>query len=229
MARKTRNTLQADFDELLSLGPTPEPTVQFSRKTKRVLVTYPFEEAVWSVSVPSADLEAVCERLTHLPNDDRIRLVVRLTDALIDQYATTPADGKRKPKARAGFLTEVKYAAAWAYEFICREGCKPEQDRHPALRRAIDDLRRLERREVDDQVSRRQWAIHLTAHLVLTAYESEWRTHELRDPFEAQDFGYESFFETYIKPFLTIIKQNLDDPQSFERSARLRDLLTPWS
>lgn len=217
MARKTRNTLQADFDELLSLGPTPEPTVKFPRKTKRVMVEYVFEGAVWSVSVPSADLGAVCERLTDLSNDDRIRLVSRLTDTLVMALLARSTNGKHKPKGiqagRGSFLAQVKYAAAWTYLFCDQQQRLPVGQRHLAFTEAekacaqqIKNWNDYSRSVKKGRPLSRERCILLTAFLVMRAYKSEWKEHTLdSDPVERPE-SVNSFYQTFICPRLRTVK-----------------------
>lgn len=217
MARKTRSTLQADFDELLSLGPTPEPTVQSSRKTKRVLVTYPFEGAVWSVSVPSADLTAVCLRLTDLSPDDRDRLVVRLINTLVTESMSISVNGTKKARGvqarRTGFLPQIKYAAAWTYLFCDRQQRLPVGQQHSAFTKAenacaqhVNNWSDYSRSVKKGRPLSRERCILLTAFLIMRAYESEWEHHRLlSNPVERPESA-DSFYRTFILPRLKEVK-----------------------
>ncbi len=230
MARKSRSTLQTDLDELLSLGPTPEPTVKSSRKTKRVLVTYRFEGAVWSVSVPSADLEAVCERLTHLPNDGRIRLVGRLIDTLVSKFMDISVNGTKKARGvqagRTGFLIQIKYAAAWAYLFCGQQQRLPVGQQHQAYKQAVEACSRsIANWEGFRSRDRR---LLWTAFLVVRAFEADWKRHDLKDPVKEPEM-LDSFYLTYILPRLKDVKLCLKgDPTLLhpDRSAYLRFLLS---
>lgn len=248
MARKTRSTLQAELDELLSVGPAASPEVKLSRKTKRMTVTLPFEGAVWSVCVPSADLKAVCSRLTDLSNDDRIRLVSRLIDTLVMESMTISVTGTKKARGvqagREVFMRQVRYAAAWGYAFVTHPDFqtltqKTKKTFFPALARAEADIKQVRIRETDDRRSDEfKRAVMLTARLVVTAYQKAWEVQGLADPFigvhyPANDrlaFNPHTFYETYIRPYSAIIAERFSQhPYLFTAlsSAYLRTLLTP--
>lgn len=232
MARKTRNTLQADFDDSRAGSSDIAPTITLARKTNRLTVKCDFEGIPCSFSLSVGDLEATFQRLLVIPPHRRGSLDAQLFAALIEASIRIKNPkgfyGARGIQAgRESFLLKVKYAAAWLYAFIRHEDCKPEQDRHPTLCRAKADLRRKEK--WDSKASSRNRCVILTAWLVENTYGKERRQHGLQNPFAAQDFNYESFYETYIRPDSKLVRaQTKRSPNTLSLAANglLHPLLT---
>jgi hypothetical protein len=106
-------------------------------------------------------------------------------------------DGKKRARGRSAekrsILPTLKYAAAWAYEFVSQEWEKAPQDRYIPLQKAEERFNTEREHPCHDP-------IEMAAFLVLYAYKDERMKHNIKTPWDDKaEFSPENFARRYTK------------------------------
>ena len=181
-----------------------QPT--FSYKTRKVTVSIELVGFPLTYVVPIKKLDRAIDDVCKLAD------VIDLGQALLcgllwSQHLYAPqSEGRGKPRGKRAkskaFISKLKYAAAWTYEFVKQELQKPSTDRYVLLQRAQEKLKEeRDGRECHDDVE-------VTAFLVFHALKAEWKKYRIQNPWE-KEFSSENFLRRYIKPVATRIEMQI--------------------
>src|ERR1044071_7918676 len=124
------------LEKLTDTARTDPPYVEprYSRKTKGVTVTVHLGDLPLEVSLPIKHLDLPIDRACA--ESDGIGVAQSLLDELLHAWQKYGhiLDGKKRPRGsqtrRRIILIDLKYASAWAHQFLTREWEKPSQDRY---------------------------------------------------------------------------------------------------
>lgn len=167
----------------------------FSYKNKKITVTIALAGFPLTYSVPINKLVRIIDKVCKLT--DGTGLMQALLDGLLWARQLYAPQSERLGKSRGrhatstAFVSKLKYAAAWTYEFVKQEWQKPQTERYLPLQKAHEKFKEeKEGREYHDEVE-------VAAFLVFHAYKSEREKYRIKNPWE-DDFSSDNFLRRYL-------------------------------
>ena len=172
----------------------------FSYKNKKITVTIALAGFPLTYSVPIKQLARIIDKVCKFadgtgPTQALLEGLWWAQELYALQSGTIGKPRGKQAKSKA-FISKLKYAAAWTYEFVKQEWQKPQTERYLPLQKAHEKFKEeKEGREYHDEVE-------VTAFLVFHAYKSERKKYRIKNPWKGgtvnNEFSSENFLRRYL-------------------------------